>query len=361
MSAGQERTEQATPRRKLRARNEGQSARSELAAAALGLCAAIAPAAAASSFGAWWIGFFRAGTRAGSAAVHDGTATLLAFGAGALHPGPAWAPIAAASGAQAAAAVVAALVCGGIGVSLAPLRLRWERLSWSAGAKRIFSAQGALSAAVGGACIVLIGLAARPALAAVAAAAALGLPFPALAALSAAAGLALWSHAVPAITLVAAVDIAWQRARFAAQLRMAPREVRDERIELEGKPEIKARRRALGARRTRSLSIAAIARATAVVTNPTHVAVALRYAPPALDVPVVVARGAGQAATLVRAAARAHDVPIIESPELARLLYRRADVDEAIPQECYAAVAAVFAWILRTRGRLGGPADEEPA
>jgi flagellar biosynthesis protein FlhB len=76
-------------------------------------------------------------------------------------------------------------------------------------------------------------------------------------------------------------------------------------------------------------------------------------------VPVVVARGADLTAMIVRQAARQYDVPIIESAELARMLYSRVDVDEPIPEECYAAVAAVFAWIVRTRGSLRtGPQDE---
>ncbi|MBC5827318.1 MAG: EscU/YscU/HrcU family type III secretion system export apparatus switch protein [Candidatus Eremiobacteraeota bacterium] len=186
------------------------------------------------------------------------------------------------------------------------------------------------------------------------------MPFPSVAAAAATTLAGLWWRIVAVAGLIAVADVALQRRRFTTKLRMTPREVRDERIETDGKPETKARRRAVGARRVRALSIAAIRRATAVVTNPTHVAVALRYAPPRLDVPVVVARGAGLAAGMVRAAAEMHDVPIMESPDLARALYARVDVDGPIPEECYVAVAAVFAWILRTRGRLGGAEEASP-
>jgi flagellar biosynthetic protein FlhB len=95
------------------------------------------------------------------------------------------------------------------------------------------------------------------------------------------------------------------------------------------------------------------------VTNPTHIAVALRYDPPQIEVPAVVARGADLMASVVRGAAESFGVPIVEAPELARMLYAQTETDEPIPEEAYAAVAAVFAWILRTRGTLGGGAREE--
>ena len=138
---------------------------------------------------------------------------------------------------------------------------------------------------------------------------------------------------------------------------MTPREVRDERAELEGKPEVRARRRAEGLRRARNVQVSAIRSATAVLANPNHVAVALRYAPPRVDVPIVVSRGADLAAVLVRAVAVAHDVPIVESPELARALFVRVSIGEPIPEDCFAAVAAVFAWLLQTRGVLRGAGD----
>jgi flagellar biosynthetic protein FlhB len=109
---------------------------------------------------------------------------------------------------------------------------------------------------------------------------------------------------------------------------------------------------------TRNIDVAAIARATAVVANPTHVAVALQYAPPVVDVPLVVSRGADLAAVMVRSIAALNEVPIIESPELARTLYARSALNEPIPEECFAAVAAVFAFILQTRGTLRGAENE---
>jgi flagellar biosynthetic protein FlhB len=136
------------------------------------------------------------------------------------------------------------------------------------------------------------------------------------------------------------------------RLKMSPRELREERAQTEGRPEARQRRRAIGLRRVRGLRIDAVRRATAVIANPTHVAVALRYAPPQIDVPVVVARAAGLMAPVVRAAADANGIPIVESPELARMLYLNVDVDEQIPEEYYATVAAIFTWIMKTHGAL---------
>jgi flagellar biosynthetic protein FlhB len=172
----------------------------------------------------------------------------------------------------------------------------------------------------------------------------------AIAAAHASAG--LWWRALVAVAIVAVIDVIVQRRRHAARLKMSPRELREERAQTEGRPEARQRRRAIGLRRVRGLRIDAIRRATAVIANPTHYAIALRYAPPQIDVPVVVARAAGLMAPVVRAAADAHGVPVVESPELARMLYHNVEVDDQIPEKYYAAVAAVFTWITMTHGAL---------
>jgi flagellar biosynthesis protein FlhB len=172
--------------------------------------------------------------------------------------------------------------------------------------------------------------------------------------------LTIWQRTAGLLIAFALIDVLWGRARFAAGLRMTPRQLKEDRAQTEARPETKQRRKAIGMRRSRSLRIEAIRKATAVVTNPTHVAVALRYAPPAIDVPVVVARGAGLTASIVREAALRFDIPLIVSADLARTLYARVEVDEPIPEDCYAAVAAIFAWIVRTRGVLRGGEDAAP-
>lgn len=162
----------------------------------------------------------------------------------------------------------------------------------------------------------------------------------------------IWWRIAAILLCLGSLDVLLQQQRTRRRLRMTPREVREDRAETETKPELKQQRRAIGAKRSRGLRLAAIRRASAIVTNPTHVAVALRYAPPAVDVPIVVARGAERTAALIREIAAAHGIPVIESAELARRLYAHVEIDDPIPEEYYAAVAAVFAWIIRTHGQL---------
>jgi flagellar biosynthetic protein FlhB len=358
MSAGHDRTEPATPKRRERARHEGDSARSVLASyAAVAWLAALA-AAVAPRFVQWWAAFL---ARSSDAAAHAARSTTNDAAGAAMHAfGSVLVPCAAvaiASCCACAASVGSAAACGALGWSVGALRWRAARLSLAAGARSMFSRESlvqTLLAASASACI--LACAATPANLLLQelsyAGTASAVPVLARKVLT-----SFWWRASLTITVVAVVDVILARRRHAQRLRMTPREVRDERAELEGRPEHKARRRAIGAKRVRRLRVAALKRAAAVVTNPTHVAVALRYAPPHIDVPIVVAAGAGSGATILRTAAAYYDVPVIESPELARRLFASVDVDEPIPEELYAAIAAVFAWILKTRGRLG-PASE---
>jgi type III secretion protein U len=120
---------------------------------------------------------------------------------------------------------------------------------------------------------------------------------------------------------------------------MTRREVARERRDEEGDPRLRAERRRLH----RALSaLAPLRRATCLVVNPTHLAVALEHAPGGDDAPRVAAKGRGRAAARLRAAARRLGVPVVEDPALARALYRLADVGDEIPEELYEAAAAVI-------------------
>jgi len=258
-----------------------------------------------------------------------------------------------------ASALASSIACGGVGWAPGALRWRAARLNLAAGVRAMLSRE-ALSQTLSSACACVAVLscalpAARTAIEGVAAARAPD----GLLALAGAVVTPFWWRAAAVMTIVAAVDVVLARRRHDQRLRMTPREVREERAEHEGRPETKARRRSIGLRRVRRLRVAALKRAAVVVANPTHVAIALEYAPPAIDVPVVSAAGAGSGAAIVRAAAAFYDVPVVESPELARSLYASVDVDEPVPEELYAAIAAIFAWILKTRGRLGPPLERE--
>ena len=138
-------------------------------------------------------------------------------------------------------------------------------------------------------------------------------------------------------------------------MRMTRQEVRDEHKESDGDPQIKARRRALQRQRARRRMLAAVPKATVVVTNPTHFAVALAYERAGGAAPRVVAKGMDEVARRIREVAMATGVPLVANPPLARALHQVA-LDAEIPAEHYKAVAEIIAYVWRLRTRLGGRA-----
>jgi flagellar biosynthetic protein FlhB len=119
---------------------------------------------------------------------------------------------------------------------------------------------------------------------------------------------------------------------------------------MEGDPTIKGRIRAIRNERSRRRMMANVPKATVIITNPTHYAVALKY-DKAMPAPVCLAKGADDVALKIREIAREHDVPIIENPPLARALFASVDVDEAIPTEHFKAVAQVIGFVMRMKDR----------
>jgi flagellar biosynthetic protein FlhB len=250
------------------------------------------------------------------------------------------------------ASVIATAACGSLGVTMQAFLPRWTRIGARSGVTQLVSTESILRGAFSGLGVVLVAALLLPQLVRELERLAIVPDAFAQAVTMLHAAQHIWSLACAALVCLAAVDVVVQRRQQSARIRMTPREVRDERLQTEGRPESKQRRRAVAVKRARGLRIAAIRRATAVIANPSHVAVALRYAPPAVDVPTVVARGADRMAQVLKETARGFEVPVIEAPALARDIYERSDIDEPIPEECYAAVALVFTWILRVHGHL---------
>lgn len=153
---------------------------------------------------------------------------------------------------------------------------------------------------------------------------------------------------VGALGVSAAVDWFWQRHRFLQRMRMSREELKEEMKQSEGDPHIRARLKQIRMERSRRRMIQAVPRATVVVTNPTHYAVALFYEPGEAPVPQCLAKGTDKVALRIRDAAQAAGVPIVENPPLARALYATVDVDEAIPQQHYEAVAKVIGFVLNS-------------
>lgn len=151
---------------------------------------------------------------------------------------------------------------------------------------------------------------------------------------------------------LALFDFIYQRRAYIKRMRMTLQELRDEMKESDGDPKIKARIRAIGMQRSRRRMIAAVPDATVIVTNPTHYAVALKYAHGEMAAPVVVAKGVDAVAMKIREVATKAGVPIVESPPLARALFASAEIDRPIPVEHYTAVAEIIGYVLRLARRV---------
>jgi flagellar biosynthetic protein FlhB len=153
-----------------------------------------------------------------------------------------------------------------------------------------------------------------------------------------------------AFVVIGVIDYILQRLRFEASLRMTRDEVKEEIKREEGDPHVKARIRKLARELSQRRMMRDVPRATVVVTNPTHLAIALRYDKGALGAPRVVAKGAGHVARRIAETARRHGVPVVERKPVAQALYKAAQVGHEIPAAMYHAVAEVLAYVYRLRG-----------
>lgn len=152
-----------------------------------------------------------------------------------------------------------------------------------------------------------------------------------------------------ALAIVAAADVPFQLWRHADDLKMSRQELRQEHKESEGDPQVKAairnQQRAMARRRMMS----AVPKASVIVTNPTHYAVALSYEDGTMRAPRVVAKGADLVAARIRELGEEHHVPVLESPALARAIYRHTEIGEEIPEALYTAVAEILAYVFQLK------------
>ena len=146
------------------------------------------------------------------------------------------------------------------------------------------------------------------------------------------------------------IDFFRQKQKFAKQMRMSKLDIRDEMKESEGNPQTKMRIRKLQRDVRRRRMMDEVKTATAVIVNPTHYAVAIRYHHDSMAAPLVVAKGKNYLALRIRARALEFDVPLIENPPLAQALYKSVDVGQSIPPHLYRAVAEILAYIYRLMG-----------
>lgn len=154
-----------------------------------------------------------------------------------------------------------------------------------------------------------------------------------------------------ALLVLALADLAFQRWKHEQDLKMTAQEMKEEMKNLQGDPEIAARRRQVQRQMAQARIGNAVPKADVVVTNPTELAVALQYDPDTMAAPVVLAKGAGVLAQRIRRLALESGVPIVERKPLARLLYKEVDINHPVPADSYAAVAEVLAYVYQLKGK----------
>lgn len=164
------------------------------------------------------------------------------------------------------------------------------------------------------------------------------------------------------VLLVALVDLPLQNFLHKSELKMSRQEMKDEHKESEGNPQMKGRMRQRQREIAQRGSIRAVPKADFILMNPTHYAVAVKYDEKTMGAPRVISKGADLLAFKIRDLGKAHNVPVLQSPVLARALYAHAELDQDIPASLYTAVAQVLAYVYRLRAAMqgGGPMPGEP-
>jgi len=341
-------TEQATPRRRQKAREKGQVARSrDLIGAASGMAATFILFSMMSTFPFAWRGFFHdclEGAVSGTLRMDTLPPLLNHFGL--------FAATAAALGLGWTVALASALAQGGLVFAPASLMPTASRISPGAKLGQLFSVtalRGLIKSLLPAAAIAYLG------------AACLRRDWPALMLLSARSSRGVLSFAASRIFEVAwksalvlfvwaVLDYLFERQHLSSELKMSRQEVADEYKESEGNPIIKARIRRLRNQLRRRRMLEDTKRATVVITNPTEYAIAIEYRPD-MPAPVVVAKGRNLFAAQIKEIARWENIPMVENPPLAHVLYRTVEVGQSVPAKLYAVLAEILAAVYRAEAR----------
>jgi len=156
---------------------------------------------------------------------------------------------------------------------------------------------------------------------------------------------------VAILAIVAAADYLFQYRQWYERQKMSVRELKEEFKQTEGDPAIKAKIRQLRQTRMRKRMMAAVPKASVIITNPTHYAIALQY-DRGMNAPLCLAKGIDNIALKIREVAAEHRIPVVENPPLARALHATVEIDEEVPPEHYKAVAEVIGYVMRLRGSV---------
>jgi flagellar biosynthetic protein FlhB len=162
------------------------------------------------------------------------------------------------------------------------------------------------------------------------------------------------------LAAIVVFDVFWSRFKWRKDLRMSKQEIKDEHKQSEGDPMLRAKRLSLARDRARRRMLSAVPKATVVIANPTHYAVALRYVRGDHAAPVVVAKGLDNIALKIREIAEANDIPVIEDKALARSLHAAVVLDRPIPPEFYKAIAEIILFLMSRAAATSGPTVHLP-
>lgn len=152
--------------------------------------------------------------------------------------------------------------------------------------------------------------------------------------------------------IIAAVDFAYQKFKFAKDMRMTKQEIKEEYKQQEGDPQVKGKIKQRMREASQRRMMQDLPKADVVITNPTHYAVAIKYDPDEYDAPIVLAKGEDHLAQKIKEKARENNIEIVENKPLARMLYANVEVGQVIPPELYQAVAEVLAFVYRLKGKV---------
>lgn len=162
------------------------------------------------------------------------------------------------------------------------------------------------------------------------------------------------------LVLVAAIDVPFQISSFSKKLKMTKQEIKDEMKETEGRPEVKSAIRAKQQEVAQQRMMSAVPTADVVITNPTHYAVAIKYEEAGNSAPVVIAKGRDLVAANIREVAGKNDIPLFSAPPLARALYSSTEINQQIPENLFLAVAQVLAYVFQLRDAVGARRKPKP-
>lgn len=359
-NSGQEKTEQATPKRLRESREKGQIARSrDLNSLILLLVASGGLLVFGETMLRGMVRQMYSGFMLSREVLFDATQLQYFLGRALADALQAFTPL---LGTLFIAAFLAPMALGGWSFSPKAVIPNWGKLNPAKGLGRMFSRRAPVEALKAFAKFAVVAIASAILLSQWASDIFMLGNEPLRSGLAHTAHIVGWSFiAVSSVlVLIAAVDVPFQLWDHANKLKMTKQEVKDEQKQTDGNPEVKSRIRAVQRQMAQQRMMEDIPDADVIVTNPTHYAVALRYDQDGNGAPTVVAKGADLIAAQIRKVANAHDVAIVEAPPLARALYFNTDIGQEIPAGLYVAVAQLLAYVYQLKN-MQAPGQEVPA